>query len=38
MVYYIQQANTFWLGVLGFLKGCVWPAMLMYKVLELLKM
>jgi len=38
MVYYIQQATTFWGGVLGVLQALVWPAMLMYKILGLLKM
>jgi hypothetical protein len=37
-VYYIQHAVTFQAGALGFVKAIVWPAMLMYKVLELLKM
>jgi hypothetical protein len=37
-VYYIQQATTFLAGLVGFLKALVWPAFLMYKVLELLKM
>ena len=37
-VYYIQHAATFWEGVLGFLKALVWPAMLVYKLLEFLKM
>ncbi len=37
-VYYIQHAATFWEGVLGFIKALVWPAMLMYKLLEFLKM
>ncbi len=36
-VYYIQHADTFWIGVLGVLKALVWPAVLMYRVLELLK-
>ena len=27
-VYYISHATTIWLGVLGLLKGIVWPAML----------
>lgn len=30
-VYFIQQANGFWPGVLGFLKAIVWPALLIYK-------
>ncbi len=38
LVYYLQHATTFWIGVLGFLKAMVWPAMLVYKVLEYLKM
>lgn len=35
-VYFIQQADSFWGGVLGFLKAIVWPAMIMYKVLGIL--
>lgn len=38
LVYFIQQATTFWLGVLGFLKAIVWPALLIYKLFELLKL
>lgn len=37
-VYYIQQSEGFWMGVLGFLKACVWPALLAYKVFTLLHM
>ena len=37
-VYYIQQADTFWMGVLGVLKALVWPAMLIYKVFTILHM
>ncbi len=37
-VYYIQHATTFWGGVLGFLKALVWPAMIIYKLLEFLGM
>ena len=37
-VYFIQHATTFWAGVLGFFEALVWPAVLMYKLLELLKM
>jgi hypothetical protein len=36
-VYYISHATTFWIGVLGLLKAIVWPAMLVYKLLEFLK-
>jgi len=37
-VYYLQQADSFWIGVLGFLKAIVWPAMLVYKLLGFLHM
>jgi hypothetical protein len=37
-VYYIGHATTFWIGVLGFLKGIVWPAMLVYEFLKYLHM
>lgn len=36
-VYFIQQAETFWVGVLGFLKAIVWPGYLVYYLLEFLK-
>jgi hypothetical protein len=35
-VYYLGHATTFWLGVLGLLKGIVWPAMLVYEALKYL--
>lgn len=35
--YYIQHATSFWMGVFGVLKAVVWPALLIYKLLELLK-
>jgi len=37
-VYYIGQAATFWLGVLGFLKGIVWPAFMVYTLMQYLHM
>lgn len=37
-VYFIQHSDTFWIGVLGFLKAIVWPALLMYKILTMLNM
>ncbi len=37
-VYFIGHATTFWLGVLGFLKGIVWPALLIFEVLKNLNM
>lgn len=35
-IYFIQQATSFWGGVLGFLKALVWPAFLVYKLLQFL--
>lgn len=37
-VYFIQHATGFWMGVLGILKAIVWPAVLVYKLLEFLKL
>lgn len=37
-VYFLGHAGSFWGGVLGFLKALVWPALLVYKLLEFLKM
>jgi hypothetical protein len=37
-IYFIQHAPTFWAGVLGFLKAIIWPVLLIYKLLEFLKM
>lgn len=38
LIYFLQHAATFWEGVLGFGKAIVWPAVLIYKLLEFLKM
>jgi len=38
LVYFIQHSTSFWMGCVGFLKALVWPAMLVYKLLEFLKM
>lgn len=38
LIYYIQHATSFWMGVIGFLKALVWPAFLIYELLEFLKM
>ncbi len=38
LVYNIQHADTFWLGVLGFFKALFWPAFLVYKLMEFLQM
>ena len=37
-VYFIGHAATFWAGVLGFIKALIWPAILVYNVLDFLKM
>lgn len=37
-VYFIGHATTFWIGVLGFFKGIVWPAMLVFEALKYLNM
>jgi len=37
-IYLVQHSTTFWMGVLGIIKALFWPAMIMYKVLEILKM
>jgi hypothetical protein len=34
-VYFIGHAATFWAGVLGFLKAVVWPAILVYRLLDM---
>ena len=38
IIYYIQHADTFVVGLLGVLKAIVWPALMVYKLLEFLKM
>jgi hypothetical protein len=38
LVYYISHATTFLLGVLGFFKAIVWPAILVYELLKYLHM
>jgi hypothetical protein len=37
-VYYLSTATSFWMGVLGILKGIVWPALLVYEALKYLNM
>lgn len=37
-VYYIIHATSFWMGILGIIKALFWPAFIMFKVLEMLKM
>jgi len=38
LVYFISHAVSFWSGVLGVIKAIFWPAFVIYKVLELLKL
>lgn len=38
LVYYIQHADGFLTGLLGFLQALVWPAMLVYHLLGYLNM
>ncbi|MDX1628643.1 MAG: hypothetical protein R3345_08080 [Fulvivirga sp.] len=33
-VYYISNAASFWMGFTGFLKALVWPAFLVYELLQ----
>jgi len=37
-VYFISHATTFWMGVLGIVKGVFWPAILIYEILKTLNM
>ncbi len=38
LVYFIQHATTFWEGLLGVLEAIFWPGVVLYKVLEQLKL
>jgi len=38
VIYFIQQADTFGMGVIGFLKALVWPAYLVYHALRFLNL
>lgn len=38
LVYFIQHASTVGAGLIGFLKALVWPAFLIYRLLEFLNM
>ena len=38
LIYFLQHATSFWIGVLGILKALVWPAMLVYYLLGFLKL
>lgn len=36
-IYFIQQASGFWAVILALLKAAVWPAYVLYHVLQLLR-
>lgn len=37
MVYFIQHASGFWMGVLAAFKAIVWPAICIYKLFDFFK-
>ena len=37
-IYFISHATGFWMGVIGFLKALVWPALLVYQAFKHLAM
>lgn len=36
-IYFISNATSFWMGVLGFLKAIVWPAIMAYELLRFIE-
>ncbi len=38
LVYFIQHATSFWMGLVGVVEAIFWPAVVLYKVLDLLKL
>ena len=38
LVYFIQQADSFWAVLLGFVKAVFWPGILVYELLKYLKL
>lgn len=34
LIYFMQAATSFWMVITGFLKALVWPAYVVYKLLE----
>ncbi len=36
VIWFVSQATSFWLGVLGVLKALVWPAILVYQAFRFL--
>jgi hypothetical protein len=37
LVYFVDKANGFWNVIVAFFQACVWPAYLLYHVLQALK-
>ena len=38
LVYFLQQAPTFWGALVGILKAIVWPAFVVYELLKFLQL
>jgi hypothetical protein len=38
LVYFLQTTTSFWDGLMGILQAVIWPAILVYKALELLNL
>lgn len=38
LVYFIQHSTSLWTGIIGVIEAVFWPAVVVYKVLELLKL
>ena len=38
LIYYITNATSFWMGVVGVLKALVWPALLVYRLYQYIGM
>ena len=34
LIYFLSTASNFWIGLFGVLESLVWPAILVYKLLE----
>jgi len=38
VIYFFSTASSFWIGLLGLLKAIVWPAILVFELLNFLKL
>ena len=38
VIYFVQHATGFWIGVWGVIKALFWPAVLVYEALQMLKL